>query len=95
MAKKDSSPAKKPAAITAANKSAAPYTPELVPNIVSKPPGAPTIIDVPQPVRSSKPITWQLIAERAYFISISGTGGDQDSNWLRAEAELKRETDGD
>jgi hypothetical protein len=39
----------------------------------------------------SKPglsITHEMIAQRAYFISISGFGGSQDENWLRAEREL-------
>jgi hypothetical protein len=39
----------------------------------------------------SKPrlsITHEMIAQRAYLISISGTGGSQDENWLRAEREL-------
>jgi hypothetical protein len=34
-------------------------------------------------------VTPELIAERAYFISISGTGGSQDDNWHRAERELR------
>ncbi len=37
------------------------------------------------------PITHELIAQRAYFISISGTGGSEADNWYRAEAELKGE----
>lgn len=48
------------------------------------------------PVRNSaipkiprKEITHDLIAERAYFISISGHGGSELENWLRAEHELK------
>jgi hypothetical protein len=36
-------------------------------------------------------ITYEMIAERAYYISISGTGGSEHDNWHRAEAELKRE----
>jgi len=34
-------------------------------------------------------ITREQIAERAYFISISGTGGSEQENWLRAERELR------
>ena len=34
-------------------------------------------------------ITQELIAERAYYISISGNGGSQDENWIRAERELR------
>jgi hypothetical protein len=36
-------------------------------------------------------ITDEQIAERAYFISISGTGGTQQENWLRAERELREQ----
>lgn len=46
-----------------------------------------------KPKRASTPITWELISERAYYISISGTGGDEHHNWLRAEAELRREAE--
>ena len=34
-------------------------------------------------------ITDSMIAERAYFLSISGEGSSDDENWLRAEAELR------
>lgn len=34
-------------------------------------------------------VTRELIAQRAYFISISGNGGSQEENWLRAERELR------
>ena len=33
-------------------------------------------------------ITYEMIAERAYHIALSGEGGSDDENWLRAEAEL-------
>lgn len=36
-------------------------------------------------------LTQEKIAERAYFISLSGTGGSETDNWFRAETELKRE----
>jgi hypothetical protein len=36
-------------------------------------------------------LTQDKIAERAYFISLSGTGGSESENWFRAESELKRE----
>lgn len=36
-------------------------------------------------------LTHAQIAERAYLISLSGTGGSELDNWLRAEAELKKE----
>ncbi len=38
------------------------------------------------------PITYDLIAERAYHIWRSGTGGSEADNWFRAEMELKNET---
>jgi hypothetical protein len=34
-------------------------------------------------------ITHEQIAKRAYEISISGSGGSELENWLRAERELK------
>jgi hypothetical protein len=41
--------------------------------------------------RKAKPpeITDSMIAERAYYLSISGEGSSDDENWLRAEAELR------
>ncbi|HSU65397.1 MAG TPA: DUF2934 domain-containing protein [Tepidisphaeraceae bacterium] len=33
--------------------------------------------------------TFDQIAQRAYFISQSGNGGNQDENWFRAEQELR------
>jgi hypothetical protein len=41
--------------------------------------------------RKAKPpeITDSMIAERAYFLSISGEGMSDEENWLRAEAELR------
>src|SRR5262245_49249120 len=44
----------------------------------------PAVITTP-----SSLITHEQIAERAYFISISGTGGSEQENWLRAERELR------
>lgn len=41
------------------------------------------------PGAPKRAITHELIAERAYYISISGTGGSQDENWHRAERELR------
>ncbi|MFI5379431.1 MAG: DUF2934 domain-containing protein [Tepidisphaerales bacterium] len=41
------------------------------------------------PVPARTPITRELIAQRAYYISISGHGGSEVDNWLRAERELK------
>lgn len=37
------------------------------------------------------PITHDRIAERAYHIWRSGTGGSDAENWFRAEMELKNE----
>lgn len=36
-------------------------------------------------------ITHSMIAERAYHIYRSGSGGSEYDNWCRAEAELKKE----
>ena len=36
-------------------------------------------------------ISHEMIAKRAYEISISGQGGSEVDNWLRAERELKGE----
>jgi hypothetical protein len=44
---------------------------------------------VATPSAPKRNITHELIAERAYHISISGTGGSQDENWHRAERELR------
>src|SRR5688572_1632144 len=41
------------------------------------------------PGAPKRQITPELIAERAYYISISGTGGSQEENWHRAERELR------
>jgi hypothetical protein len=40
-------------------------------------------------IPAKKEITHELISERAYFISMSGQGGSEMENWLRAERELK------
>jgi hypothetical protein len=34
-------------------------------------------------------ITYEMIAQRAYDIHLSGTGGSPDDNWYRAERELR------
>ena len=34
-------------------------------------------------------ITVEMIAERAYFLSLMDDGSDDVGNWLRAEAELR------
>lgn len=38
---------------------------------------------------AKREITHAQIAERAYYISISGTGGSEYDNWTRAERELR------
>ncbi len=45
-----------------------------------------TPLPKPQP---KKEITHEMIAQRAYFIAISGTGGSEFDNWVRAEHELR------
>lgn len=52
---------------------------------------APKAAPVAAANKAPAPITYERIAERAYFISQSGYGGSEDDNWLRAEAELKSE----
>jgi len=48
-----------------------------------------SIPKTPKVATTNRVITHELIAERAYFISISGNGGSQDENWTRAERELR------
>jgi hypothetical protein len=40
-------------------------------------------------VKPKKEITHEAIAKKAYEIFVSGKGGSQVENWLRAERELK------
>jgi len=40
---------------------------------------------------SRQPVTREMIAERAYLISLSGQAGTDEENWLRAEKELQEE----
>jgi hypothetical protein len=39
--------------------------------------------------QSKREITNEMIATRAYYISISGQGGSEYDNWTRAEYELR------
>ena len=39
--------------------------------------------------RKAPEVTEAMIAERAYHIALSGEGGSDEENWLRAEAELR------
>jgi hypothetical protein len=56
----------------------------------SKPFAAPKSVAKAAALAQEKPIiTQDQIALRAYEISISGTGGSELENWLRAERELK------
>ncbi|CAN5657732.1 hypothetical protein BH09PLA1_BH09PLA1_20910 [soil metagenome] len=48
-----------------------------------------SIPKTPKVATTNRVVTHELIAERAYFISISGNGGSQDENWTRAESELR------
>ncbi len=41
------------------------------------------------PKAAKKEITHEMIAVRAYEIAISGQGGNDTDNWLRAERELR------
>lgn len=38
---------------------------------------------------TSRAVTWDAIARRAYEIYASGHGGSAEENWLRAEGELR------
>ena len=46
---------------------------------------------VPRTGNTRRQPTHDQIAKRAYEISISGSGGSEFDNWLRAERELKGE----
>ena len=73
--------AKAPAAAVPAAKAAA-----------SSPSKAAASIDVP-PAKTTKSAatipTYEQIAKRAYEIHLSGSGGSEMDNWLRAERELR------
>jgi hypothetical protein len=44
---------------------------------------------VPRPSAVKREVTHEMIAKRAYEIFVSGKGGSQLDNWLRAERELR------
>jgi hypothetical protein len=44
---------------------------------------------IPKVPAAKKEVTWDMIATRAYYISISGQGGSEYDNWSRAEYELR------
>jgi hypothetical protein len=49
-----------------------------------------TAIRKPRATKTSPPaVTEEMIAERAYYIALSGAGSSDHENWLRAEAELR------
>ena len=91
--------------VKAAAPAPAAYTPPQTPAPAPKPaPAAPagktttqvrnSPLPKPQPAPSptggpARQITHEMIARRAYEISISGSGGSDFDNWLRAERELK------
>jgi hypothetical protein len=88
--------------VKAAAPAPAAYTPPQTPAKTPTPaPAAKTTTQVrnsplpkPQPAPSptggpAKQITHEMIARRAYEISISGSGGSDFDNWIRAERELK------
>jgi hypothetical protein len=49
----------------------------------------PKIAAVAASPKVKKEITHELISRRAYEISMSGTGGSEFENWIRAERELR------
>jgi hypothetical protein len=77
--------------VKAAAPAPAAYTPPQTP--------APAPAKTTTPVRNSplpkttlapqREVTHEMIARRAYEISISGSGGSDFDNWIRAERELK------
>ena len=42
-----------------------------------------------QPITTRGEVTHDMVAKRAYEIYLSGNGGGELENWLRAERELK------
>ena len=63
---------------------------EFLPKVPSFRLTSTTVRNSPIPkVAAKKEITHEQIAERAYFIGISGQGGSEYDNWMRAERELK------
>lgn len=84
--------------VKAAPPAPAAYTPPQTPAPAAAPATGRTTTPVrnspvPKPAPTPQPqkreITHEMIAKRAYEISISGTGGSDFDNWIRAERELK------
>jgi hypothetical protein len=62
-----------------------------MPKIQARPQQTPQRAAAPkaQPQTQRKQVTQEQIAKRAYEIHISGKGGSELDNWLRAERELR------
>lgn len=46
---------------------------------------------IPRPAGAKPVVTHEMIARRAYEIAMSGFGGSEFDNWIRAETELRGE----
>ena len=66
-----------------------PDAPPAQPTRTSTPVRNSAIPRSPQPSGGRREASHDQIAKRAYEISISGSGGSEVENWLRAERELK------
>jgi hypothetical protein len=66
-----------------------PETPAQQPTRTSTPVRNSAIPRSPQQAGGRRDVSHDQIAKRAYEISISGSGGSEMENWLRAERELK------
>jgi hypothetical protein len=89
MAKKKLKPAAKPLRRTAKRRS-----PAIKPPVkAAAPTRSSSVRNTVVPTRELKKtpavVTFEGIAKRAYEISISGQGGSEMDNWLRAERELR------
>lgn len=88
----------KKAAVSKKKSSASELMPTVAPQVASKSPVRKTVTprNTAAKAEASPPgvvptITHSMIAERAYHIYRSGSGGSEYDNWCRAEAELKKE----
>lgn len=49
-----------------------------------------TAVRKPRATKTAPPVvTEEMIAERAYYMALSGNGASDHENWVRAEAELR------
>src|SRR5947208_11018958 len=87
MAKSSKKPA--PAPVVAAKRAGVSKAP--VKTDVRNSPIPKIAVAAPKPVAKAaiKAITHDAIAQRAYEIHLSGTGGSETDNWYRAERELR------